>query len=290
MSYFLHVLVLISIYTILASSLNLLAGCTGMLSVAHAAFYGLGAYAGALAALHWGIRFPFNIAVACGLGAIVALLTALPSLRVHGDYFVLGTFALQMIVFNLLNNWTPVTGGAIGLSGVSAPSVFGISIAAPLRYLCFSGPCAAVVVWVLMRISQSSYGKIIRAIRDDELLAETLGTDVHREKTIVFVLAAAIAAGAGSLYANYITFIAPSNFTVQESIFLLAIVIIGGAGNFLGSVIGAAVLVAVPELLRFSDVSSAAAANVRQILYGALLVVVMIARPRGLLGEYDFRR
>jgi branched-chain amino acid transport system permease protein len=290
MSYFLHVLVLISIYTILASSLNLLAGCTGMLSVAHAAFYGLGAYAGALAALHWSIGFPFDLAVACGLGALVALVAALPSLRVHGDYFVLGTFALQMIVFNLLNNWTAVTGGAIGMGGIRSPSVFGISIASPLRYLCLAGPCAAVVVWVLMRISQSSYGKVIRAIRDDELLAETLGTDVHREKTIVFVLTAAMAAGAGSLYANYITFIAPSNFTVQESIFLLAIVIIGGAGNFLGSVIGAAVLVAVPELLRFFDVSSAAAANVRQIMYGALLVFVMIARPRGLLGEYDFRR
>jgi len=290
MNYFLHVLVLISIYTILASSLNLLVGCTGMLSVAHAAFYGLGAYAGALAALHWGFGFPFDLAVACGLGAVVALIVALPSLRVHGDYFVLGTFALQMIVFNLLNNWTAVTGGAVGMGRIRNPSVFGIFIASPLRYVCLSGPFAALVVWALMKISQSSYGNVIRAIRDDEVLAETLGTDVHREKTIVFVLAAAIAAGAGSLYADYIRFIAPSNFTVQESIFLLAIVIIGGAGNFLGSVIGAAVLVALPELLRFFDVSSAAAANVRQILYGVLLVVVMIARPRGLLGEYDFRR
>jgi branched-chain amino acid transport system permease protein len=147
---------------------------------------------------------------------------------------------------------------------------------------------AALSFWVLCRLVRAPFGRVLRAIREDEVFTQSFGKSVTGFKVKAFVISAALAAVAGSLYAVYITFIDPTSFTVQESIFMLAIVIVGGAGNLWGSVIGAVVLVALPELLRFVGLPSAIAANVRQILYGGLLVVMMLWRPQGLLGEYRF--
>jgi branched-chain amino acid transport system permease protein len=147
---------------------------------------------------------------------------------------------------------------------------------------------AVLSFWLLCRLVRAPFGRVLRAIREDEVFTQSLGKSVTGFKVKAFVIGAALAAVAGSLYAIYITFIDPTSFTVQESIFMLAIVIVGGAGNLWGSVIGAVVLVSLPELLRFVGLPSAIAANVRQILYGGLLVVMMLWRPQGLLGEYRF--
>jgi branched-chain amino acid transport system permease protein len=288
MTYFLHILVLIDIYAILAVSLNLLAGCTGLLSVAHAAFYGLGAYAGALVAIHWGLAFPLDLIVAAGFVALIALIVAVPLLRIRGDYFVLATFAFQMIVFDVLNNSTDITNGPMGISGIPQPTILGHLVASSWAFLGLFTVVALLLVMFLLRLDSRPFGKVIRGIREDELLAETLGRDARREKIIAFVVSSAVAAAAGALYGRYISYIAPTNFTIYESIFLLAIVIIGGAGNLIGSVTGAALLVAIPEALRFVGIPSSAAANVRQILYGLLLAVLMLVRPRGMVGEYEF--
>jgi len=288
MEYLLHIFILIGIYIIAAASLNLVAGYTGLLSVAHAAFYGVGAYVVALMELKLGVSFWVSLPCAMLAAALLGAVVAMPSLRLHDDYFVLATFGLQVIATSVMNNWVEFTGGPLGLPGIPQPTLFGITLSAHWQMLLLVWMLAALSFWVLCRLVRAPFGRVLRAIREDEVFTQSFGKSVMGFKVKVFVISAALAAVAGSLYAVYITFIDPTSFTVQESIFMLAIVIVGGAGNLWGSVIGAVVLVALPELLRFVGLPSAIAANMRQILYGSLLVVMMLWRPQGLLGEYRF--
>ena len=290
MEYLLHVLIFVGIYIILSVSLNLLTGYTGLLSVAHAAFYGVGAYVAALMALKLNSPFLVNVisaVTACGiLGAIVGI----PSLCIRDDYFVIATFAFQIITFSILNNWVSVTGGPIGLSGIPQPTILGFTISSPLEFLCLIGFFCVLVLWVTQRIVQSPFGRILKAIREDEIFTQSAGKNVAVYKILVFVISAGMAGIAGVMYAHYVSFIDPTSFTIMESIFILSIVIIGGAGNLWGSVLGAAILVILPELLRFVGLPNSMAANTRQIIYGSLLVVVMLWRPQGLLGKYAFHK
>jgi len=290
MAYLLHILVLIGIYIILAVSLDLLAGQTGLLSIAHAAFYGVGAYCAALMALDVGSPVLLNLACAVVLGGAVGALVGAPALRIRGDYFVIATFAFQVITFSVMNNWVALTRGPMGLPGIPPPSFFGWQIDARWEFFLLVWGCAGAVLWASRRIVNSPFGRVLRAIREDEVFAAAAGKNVANCKVLVFALAAGMAAGAGGLYAHYMTFIDPTSFTVAESIFILSIVIIGGAGSLWGPVIGAVVLVTLPELLRFVGMPSSIAANVRQILYGGALVAFMMWRPQGLMGEYAFEK
>lgn len=289
MDYLLHILILIGIYVIISISLNLISGYTGLISLAHAAFYGIGAYVSALLALKFGSYFMVNMALAIILAGILGALIALPSLRIHDDYFVIATFAFQVITYSIMNNWVSLTGGPMGLPGIPQPAVLGIVISSHLEFLILVAFFALLTYLLAYCLINSPFGRVLKAIREDEVFALSLGKDVNRYKISVFIIGAALAAIAGSLYANYITFIDPTSFTVMESVFMLSIVIIGGTGNLLGSVVGAVMLVIIPELLRFLGLPSAIAANFRQILYGSLLVVFMMFRPQGLLGEFAFR-
>lgn len=288
MEYLLHILILIGIYIIAAASLNLVAGYTGLLSVAHAAFYGVGAYVVALMGLKLGVSFWISLPCAMLTAALLGTVVAVPSLRLHDDYFVLATFGLQVIATSVMNNWVEFTGGPLGLPGIPQPTLFGVTLSAHWQMLLLVWTLAVLSFCLLSRLVRAPFGRVLRAIREDEVFTQSLGKSVTGFKVKAFVISAALAAVAGSLYAVYITFIDPTSFTVQESIFMLAIVIVGGAGNLWGSVIGAVVLVALPELLRFVGLPSAIAANVRQVLYGSLLVMMMLWRPQGLLGEYRF--
>ena len=147
-----------------------------------------------------------------------------------------------------------------------------------------------MTLWIVRRIVQSPFGRVLKTIREDEVVALAAGKNVAVYKVTVFMIGAGLAALAGVLYAHYISFIGPGSFTIMESIFIISIVIIGGAGSLRGPVLGAVVLVVLPELLRFIGMPSAVAANVRQIIYGGLLVAMMMCRPQGLLGEYAFQK
>jgi branched-chain amino acid transport system permease protein len=290
MNYLLHILILISIYIIISISLNLISGYAGLLSVAHAAFYGIGAYVVALLALNLGSSFIINMICGMLLAGILGTIIAIPSLRIHDDYFVIATFGFQIIVFSIMNNWVSLTKGPLGIPGIPQPVIFGITISSHVQFLVFTGIFAVLIFLFSRRLVKSPFGRVLKAIREDEVFAEALGKNVTKYKILIFVIGASIAAVAGSLYAWYITFIDPTSFTVQESIFMLSIVIIGGTGNLWGSVLGAALLITIPEALRFLGMPSAIAANTRQILYGTLLVIFMLYRPQGLLGEFAFRR
>ncbi len=290
MEYFLHILILIGIYVILSTSLNLISGYTGLLSIAHAAFYGIGAYIAALLALNFNSHFLINILCAVLLTGILGAIVAIPSLRVHDDYFVIATFAFQIIIFSILNNWVSLTRGPMGLPGIPQPAFFGIKISSHYGFLILVFFFALLTFLVSRRLVNSPFGRVLKAIREDEVFALSLGKNVAGFKIIVFVVGASLAAIAGSLYAHYITYIDPTSFTIMESIFILSIVIIGGSGNLWGSVVGAIVLVTLPELLRFFGFPNAIAANMRQIIYGVLLIVFMLYRPRGLIGEFSFKK
>jgi branched-chain amino acid transport system permease protein len=290
MEYLLHILILIGIYAILALSLNLVAGYAGLLSIAHAAFFGVGAYVAAIMTLDLHSSFLVNVVCAAAISSLFGALIGMPSLRIRDDYFVMATFGFQVITFSVLNNWVSFTGGPMGLPGISQPVIFGWTISSHGQFLVLVGCSCAIVLWVCQRIVRGPFGRVLTAIREDEAFAQTVRKNVAAYKVLVFMIGAAMAAVAGVLYAHYISYIDPTSFTVMESIFILSIVIIGGAGSLWGPVVGAVVLVTLPEALRFIGLPSGVAANVRQILYGGALVACMMWRPQGLWGKYNFQK
>lgn len=290
MDYLFHILVLIGIYSVLTVSLDILVGRMGLLSIAHAAFYGVGAYTSALLAVHWGWPFLLTVPAAMVLAAAVSLTVSLPSLRLHGDYFVIATFGFQMILFSVFNNWMDLTRGPLGIPGIPQPVIFGWVVNNNVEFAILAGVFAILAYIVVGLIVTSPLGRVLHAIREDEVFAKACGKSTVRFKVLAFAVSSALAGMAGALYAHYITYIDPTSFTVMESILVLSMVIIGGAGSMWGPLVGAVVLVTLPEALRFVGLPTAEAANLRQIIYGALLVVMMMARPQGLVGRYAFGR
>ena len=290
MDYVLHILILVSIFTILSISLDLLAGHAGLLSIAPAAFYGLGAYTSALFATRLGAPFVIGVLAGTAVAVLVSFVVSLPSLRLKDDYFVIATFGFQMILFSIFNNWMGLTRGPLGIPGIPQPVIFGWHVTSHLDFLILAAGFAAFAYFIVWRITSSPFGRVLHAIREDEVFAEAHGKNTLYFKVTAFAVSAALAASAGSLYAHYITYIDPTSFTVMESILIISMVIIGGAGSLWGPLLGAVVLVTLPEALRFVGLPSAVAANLRQIIYGSLLIIMMMFRPRGLVGKYGFNK
>ncbi len=290
MDYLLHILVLAAIFIVLAVSFDLLAGQSGFLSVAHAGFYGLGAYTSGLLTVNQGAPFGVGVLAGMAVAALISFVVSLPSLRLHDDYFVIATFGFQMILFSVFNNWMEVTRGPLGIPGIPQPVILGWHVDTPWEFLVLATAFAAFAYFVVWRITSSPFGRVLHAIREDEVFAKAHGKNTLYFKVAAFAVSAALAASAGSLYAHYITYIDPTSFTVMESILIISMVIIGGAGSTWGPLVGAVVLMTLPEALRFIGLPSAVAANLRQIIYGSLLVVMMMFRPRGLVGKYGFNK
>jgi branched-chain amino acid transport system permease protein len=284
-AYLAHYLVMVAIYGILAISLNLLVGYSGIFSLAHAAIYGVGAYASALVALKLGLGFWGGLAIAALAGALAAALVAIPSLRVAGDYYIVASFGLQTVVLTVFMNWTALTNGHAGLPGIPRPVVFGWVIDQPFKYVVLGVALLAFTYAVCWRLTHSAFGRVLQAIRDDEIAAQAMGKNVVRVKITVAVMSSALGALAGSLYAHYITYVNPSSFNLSESIFITSLVILGGTERLAGPFVGALILLAVPEALKFLAIPDTVAAPMRQILYGALLILFMFVRPEGILGR-----
>ena len=285
MEYLLHLLILVGIYVMLAQSLNLSAGFGGMISLAHAGFYGVGAYTAALLAVNYQIPFLLVLPVAMLLSGLLALLVSAIALRTIDDYFIVCTLGIQVVVFSLMNNWMSLTRGPLGIPGIPGISLFGVGIESKWAFLLLTLFFAAFIFFFLKKLTASSFGRTLRALSEDEIFAQSLGKNVYLSKVIAFTISAMIAAIPGALYAHYITYIDPTSFTVDESIFILSIVIIGGMRNLWGSVIAAAFLVFLPEILRFVGMPNAIAANMRQIIYGGILIFMMFRYSKGFVGK-----
>jgi ABC-type branched-subunit amino acid transport system permease subunit len=284
-NYVLYVVSLVAVYGILALSLNLVLGYTGILSVAHAAFMGIGAYTTALLLTGWGVGFFLTLPAGLAVAGLVGAALAASTLRLRGDYYIIGSFGFQVILFNVFLNWIGLTKGPFGIRNIPKPQAFGLAFDSPVRYAVLTFAFLAASLWVARRVAESPYGKVLRAIREDEAGAASIGKNVRRYKISIFVVSAMLASLGGALYAGLISYVDPFAFTVHESIFLQALVIIGGAGNVYGSVVGAAVLIVIPETLRFFDVPTTVASPIREILYGSLMILFLRFRPKGLLPE-----
>ena len=285
MDYVLHVLVMVSLYAILASSFNLLIGYAGLFALSHAAFFGVGAYATAILAAKYGITFPWPLLAGVVVTAVLGIVIALPALRIGGDYLVIVTLALQIIVTAVLLNWTDLTGGTDGIRAIPRIEMFGVKLDTPGRFLPLALAAAAACFWIAWRLGASPFGRALKAMRENEAATQAVGKNIVAMKLSVFAIAAALASVAGSLYAHYVTFVSAEGFTVELTIYLLAMVIVGGTGNLVGSLVGAVILAVLPELLKFIDMPSDIADKVRQMLYGLLLIVMLRLRPQGLLPE-----
>lgn len=288
MEYLLHILVIAGIYIILTLSLNLIVGYTGLPALGHAAFFAVGAYISALLALNFGISPWMGLIVGASFAALTGVVIGASSLRLKGDYFALVTIAFAFIVYYTAKNWVSVTRGPMGLPGIPGFSIFGLSLDSTLSYFILVFVFVLITIFIVRRIVDSPFGRVLKSIREDEIAAEALGKDTTKHKLLAFVIGAFFAGIAGSLYAHYITFIDPSSFTIMESILILLMVIFGGMGSIKGSILGAIILVVFPELLRFLGMPSAIAAPTRQMIYGLVLIILMIKRPQGLLGRFRF--
>lgn len=286
MDYFIHIAILIGIYSILALSLNLIVGFTGLLSITQAAFYGIGAYVTAILLTSFGMNFFLSVVVGMIITGIVSLIIGYVLSKFNGDYFALGSFGFNIIVYSIFLNWQSLTRGPLGISGISKPVLSGLNFGDNLIFLVLVTLLALAVYLISKFITRSSFGRVLKAIREDEKAIEVFGYNTLFFKLTIFVIGAMLASIAGSLFASYITFIDPSTFTLTESIFILAIIILGGLANNEGAVIGAICLILLPEVLRFVGFPSEVAAQMRQVVYGLILILLMLYRPQGLLGEY----
>ncbi|MEK9154223.1 MAG: branched-chain amino acid ABC transporter permease [Patescibacteria group bacterium] len=286
MEYLIHVAILVCIYGILALSLDLVVGEAGLLSVAQAAFYGLGAYASALLMVSFGVNFFLAAPLGMTIAGIVALPIGIVFARLREEYYAFGTIGFCVIAYSVMLNWQSLTHGPLGIPGIPRPVLFGFQFADNLAYLALAAVALALTYGVSAFVISSSFGRVLHAIREDEEAIAIFGYATHYYKLVVFVVSAMLAAIAGALFASYITFIDPSSFTLNESIFILAIIILGGLSSARGALLGALLLIVLPEALRFVGFPSDIAAQMRQVVYGLILILLMLFRPQGLLGKF----
>ena len=286
MEYLIHIAILISIYAILGLSLNLVVGFTGLLSITQAAFYGIGAYITAILLTSTGMNFFVAMAIGIVITAVISLAIGFVLSKFKDDYYALGSFGFNVIIYSIFLNWQSLTRGPLGIPGIPRPSLFGFTFSENLYFLLLSACFLLLIYGVCHFITNSSFGRVLKAIREDDEAIAVFGYHTLWYKLAIFVIAAGMAAVAGSLFASYITFIDPSSFTLTESIFILAIVILGGLANNKGAVLGAACLILLPEILRFVGFPDDIAAQMRQVTYGVILILLMLYRPQGLVGEY----
>ena len=232
-AYVLHLAILAGIYIILTVSINLIIGYAGQVSLGHAAFYGIGAYASALVSLHWHLPFPAAALTAMLVAGLCGLALGLPTLRLKEDYLAIVTLGFGVIVDLVFLN-LEITGGPDGLPGIPPPSFWGLNFRPPWLYLILVVVTVILVLIATYRLVDSYHGRALRAIRDHEITAQVMGINTPAYKVVVFTLAAALAGLAGSLYAHYITFINPETFGLHTSILILAMVVLGGMGSIAG--------------------------------------------------------
>jgi branched-chain amino acid transport system permease protein len=288
MNYLLHIFIMLCIYGILALSLNLLIGYAGLFSICHAAFYGIGAYASTLLMIKAGLNFFPALIGGIFVSSLFAFLIGYPSLRLRGDYFILATLGFQLIVYSILYNWIGLTRGPYGIPGIPRASLFGFEFDSIPLFLLLSSVIFLLVLFFVKKLYFSPFGRALKAIREDEIAASAMGKNLPLLKIWAFTVAGGVAAISGSLYATYVTYIDPTSFTLDESIFLIAVVLVGGSGNMKGPLVGALFMILLPEALRFLGLPDTIAPNVRQMIYGVLLIILMRYRPQGIAGEYKF--
>ncbi len=293
MEYAIAVLTFGLIYLLLTIGLNLQYGFTGLVNFGHVGFYAIGAYASALATLKLGLPMPAGLALAALIAAIPAIPLGLLSLRLRDDYLAIVTLGFAEFVRLVVTNEAWLTRGVRGVPGI--PPAFDGWLSGSARSLAFLAlllALNAVVAWIVHRLARSPFGRVITAIRDDEVAVKALGKDPTWFKVKVFAIGASLAGLAGGLQAHYITYISPEQFLAVITFYVWMAMLMGGAGRLTGSVVGAGILVALLEGSRFlrdfiPGVSEVQMANLRLLVIGVAIILVVRFRPQGLFGSFS---
>ncbi len=278
--YYLSVMIFSGIHVLLAVGLNLVMGYTGQVSLGHAGFYGLGAYASGALTAKFGVDPWLAMVAALALSVAVGAAVGVPSLKLQGYYLSMATLGFGIILHILFVELLPLTGGPSGLVGIPELSLFGVTLTTDLRYYYLVWLVVGVTLLGAFHLVDSRVGRARRAIQGDETAAALVGINTWAAKVQVFVIAAGIASLAGSLYAHYMTFLSPDSFGFTFSIELIVMVIVGGTGSVWGSVLGAVLLTVLPEFLRVMK-------DYDVLVYGLVVILVVMFLPRGLAGALE---
>lgn len=275
--YLLNIFMQAATYSIGVAGLVVVLGYCGQISLAQAAFFGLGAYGTALGTTDYGLPFGVSLAIGLGLAAVFGVALGLASLRLGGHYLAMVTISFQQILTLVLNNWIGLTHGPDGVKNIPRPAVPGLAFERGDHYLALCLASLVVVVWYTWRLKTSRLGRAMQAVRDNEIAASTCGIDIFRTKVLAFGISAVLGGLGGGLFAGAFAYISPDQFTFGESIVLLTMALLGGVQSPFGALLGTTVLVILPEWLRF----------LRQVylaVYGAAVILIMVFLPDGLWG------
>jgi branched-chain amino acid transport system permease protein len=282
--YWLRVIILIGIYVMLSLGLNVIVGFSGVLDLGFIAFYGIGAYTAALLMVNFGWSFWAVLPVAIAAGVIAGVLRGWPTLRLSGDYLAIVTLGFGEIVRMTFANWVSLTNGPMGIRGIEAPSVLGLSLGFNAAHGGWTGLYFLMLIMVVLtvlvchRVRRSRVGRALLAIRENETAAACMGVHLSHYKSVAYAVGGGIGGAAGALFAGFNLFVSPNSFLFFESAIVLCMVVVGGMGSIAGAIVGAVILGAFPEILRL-------VADFRYLILGALMVAITIFRPHGLVRE-----
>lgn len=286
MDYIIYILVFVLIYSMAALSLNLTLGWAGLLNLSQPVFLGIGAYSLAIIVKTYNLSIGMGILVGIGISLVVSMAIGFTLSKLKSEYYALASLALMYIFYGIIMNLDKLTSGPLGIGGIPRIT-FGIdSIPGHYQFFVLMLIVVGVCICLFMFLLKAPFGRILAAIRDDEEALAHFGYKTHQYKLFAFVFASLITSIAGAFLASYLGYISPQLFTFTEGILLLSMVIIGGMGSTEGVLCGALVLFLIPEILRFLGLPDESAAQIRQILYGAFLVVSAIVLPKGLFGRF----
>jgi branched-chain amino acid transport system permease protein len=277
-NYIIDVLTLAGIYVVLALGLNIVVGMAGLLDLGYISFYAIGAYSYALLSTRLGVSFwlalPLGGIAAAAVGVVLGVIT----LRLRGDYLAIVTLGFVQIVHLVLNNWDRVTNGPNGILNIGRPALGAFVFSQPIHFYYLILAIVLLTILAVDRLNRSRIGRAWIAIREDEVAAQATGVDTTRLKILAFALGAIWAGVAGVFFAAKYAFVSPESFTFFESVIVLSMVVLGGMGSVPGVILGALVVVILPEVLREF-------ASYRMLIFGGALVLMMIFRPQGLIGN-----
>lgn len=275
--YYRDIMTLTSMYVILALGLNIVVGQAGLLNLGYVAFYAIGAYTYAILSTTFGLSFWPGLIAGGSVAGIFAVVLGMPTLRLRGDYFAIVTLGLGEITRIILNNWDRVTGGPNGIANIGRPVIAGYELHTTLDFTYLILALTIITIFAMHRLIASRIGRAWIAIREDEVAAEAMGVNTYRMKLLAFVIASVLAGIVGVFFAAKMAFVSPESFTFFESVLILCMVVLGGMGSIPGIILGALLLITLPEIFRdFQDY--------RMLAFGAALVAMMVFRPQGLLG------
>jgi branched-chain amino acid transport system permease protein len=275
--YILNIGVLAGIYVILTLGLNITNGWTGLMSFGYAAFYGIGAYTAGILSTRYAMPFWVTFPAAGVVAGIFGVAIALPTLRLKGIFLALITIGFQEIVYLVILNWIGLTRGPMGIPGIPPPTLGDYSFTSNRDYFWLILALNVLIIFLVARIMDSRVGRAFVAIREDDVAAQSVGIPVFPMRVLSFVISTVMAGVVGAFFAHHARFISADSFRLDETFVILTMLIVGGMGTLVGPIIGAVFLVIFPEAARFL-------AHYREIVYGAILILVILFRPEGIAG------